>query len=333
MRRREFLQAAALAAPALLGAAARLPTATAAAAVAAQRRAPLALATADTEGFVAVVDLAAGRRVARVRTLDAPRSIECRGAGPAVIAHTAAGAVTILERDGGGVVAVRGVLRGFGEPRYTAIAPDGRLAYVTDSGAGEVAVVDLVRARVLRRVAVGALARHVTLDPAGRTLWVALGSSARRIVVADVGRDPARPRVVRHVAPPFLAHDVAFAPGGRRVWVTAGRERRFAIYATGGERPIRVLAADAAPQHVTFGVGRAFVASGEQPSVCVHALHDGARRRRTATPLGSYNVQQAAGRVLTPSLNHGTLTVLDPDGRVVRHVRVAPAAHDACVAR
>ena len=84
---------------------------------------------------------------------------------------------------------------------------------------------------------------------------------------------------------------------------------------------------------MAFGAGRAYVASGEQPSLCVHGLRDGARRRRTATPLGSYNVQQAAGRVLTPSLNHGTLTVLDPDGRVVRHVRVAPAAHDACVAR
>ena len=52
-------------------------------------------------------------------------------------------------------------------------------------------------------------------------------------------------------------------------------------------------------------------------------------RSRPATPLGSYNVQQAAKRVLTPSLNHGTLTVLDPDGRIVRQVRVAPAAHDA----
>jgi len=40
-----------------------------------------------------------------------------------------------------------------------------------------------------------------------------------------------------------------------------------------------------------------------------------------------------AGRVRTLSLSHGTLTVPDPDGRVVRHVRVAPAAHDACVVR
>jgi hypothetical protein len=296
------------------------------------RRAPLALATADTEGFVAVVALAGGGTIRRVRTLDAPRSIEARGRGPVVVAHTAAGAVTLLERSGD-TLAVRRVLRGFSQPRYTAITPDGRLAYVTDSGAGEVAVVDLERARVLRRVAAGALARHVTLDPAGRTLWVALGSSARRIAVLDVGRDPARPRVTRHVAPPFLAHDIGFAPGGRRVWVTAGRERRIAVYAARGERPIRLLDADAAPQHVTFGMGRAFVASGEEPSLAVHALADGARRRRTATPLGSYNVQQAAGRVLTPSLNHGTLTVLDPDGRVVRQVRVAPAAHDACVVR
>jgi len=37
--------------------------------------------------------------------------------------------------------------------------------------------------------------------------------------------------------------------------------------------------------------------------------------------------------VLTPSLSHGTLTVLAPDGRVVHEVAVAAAAHDACVVR
>jgi hypothetical protein len=327
VRRREFLRAAVAAAPVLAGA--RPPSVAAWWAAAQSGRAPLALATADTEGFVAVVDLAAGRRVGRVATLDGPRSIEARGRGPVVVAHTGAGAVTLLERHGDRL-APRRVLRGFGEPRYTAVAPDGRLAYVTDSGTGELAVLDLVRGRVVRRVGVGALARHVTLDPIGRTLWVALGSSARRIVVVDVA-DPERPRVVRRIVPPFLAHDVGFAPGGRRVWVTAGRERRIAVYAARGAHPIRVLGADAAPQHVTFGAGRAFVASGEEPGVAVHGLRDGVRLRRTPTPLGSYNVQQAVGRVLTPSLNHGTLTALAPDGRVVHQVTVAAAAHDACV--
>jgi hypothetical protein len=47
-------------------------------------------------------------------------------------------------------------------------------------------------------------------------------------------------------------------------------------------------------------------------------------------PIGSYNVQRALGRVLTPSLARGTLTILDAHGRVVSEVVVARAAHDSC---
>ena len=48
------------------------------------RAAPLALVTADVDGFVAVVDLARRRVVRRIATLDGPRSAEARaGAGPA----------------------------------------------------------------------------------------------------------------------------------------------------------------------------------------------------------------------------------------------------------
>jgi hypothetical protein len=51
--------------------------------------------------------------------------------------------------------------------------------------------------------------------------------------------------------------------------------------------------------------------------------------RTTAVPVGSYNVQFRDGRVLTPSLNAGTLCVLDAGGRIVRRTRVAPSCHDA----
>jgi hypothetical protein len=44
-----------------------------------------------------------------------------------VVAHTAAGAVTLLERSGDRLM-VRRVLCGFDQARYTAIAPDGRHA-------------------------------------------------------------------------------------------------------------------------------------------------------------------------------------------------------------
>jgi DNA-binding beta-propeller fold protein YncE len=223
------------------------------------------------------------------------------------------------------------VLRGLGAPRYTAMAHDGRHAFVSDGGRGELVVVDLARRRIVAGLEVGAGARHLSLDPVGRTLWVALGSSAAAIAVVDVG-DPRLPRLRRRVRPPFLAHDVAFSPSGRRVWITAGRERRLAVLPAGGGRPV-LLSADRPPQHVSFGHGVAYVASGDGASVRVHELMHGRVRRTARVPYGSYNIQAGAGAVVTASLARGTLTILDRAGRVRREVPVAPAAHDACLLR
>lgn len=46
-------------------------------------------------------------------------------------------------------------------------------------------------------------------------------------------------------------------------------------------------------------------------------------------PVGSYNVQEAFGRIITPSLDRGTFCVLDRNGRLLRRVHVAPSSHDA----
>ena len=285
---------------------------------------PVALVTADTEAHVAAVELATGRILARIATLEGPRSIESVFASRSVVAHTTEGAITLL--DG---LERRRVLRGFAEPRYTAMSTDGRLAYVTDSKLGEVAVVDLDVGRVVHRTEVGALARHVTADPLGRQLWVALGFSAPAIVALDLA-DPLRPRAVRRIRPPFLAHDVAFEPKGRQVWVSAGREQRIAVCDPSGHVR-RVLRADAAPQHFTFGAGRAFVAEGECGMVRVHTLHDARLLRELTVPVGSYNVQSGLGAVVTPSLDHGTLVVLDRFGRKLREVAVASSSHDAAL--
>jgi hypothetical protein len=281
-------------------------------------KATLALATADTEAHVVAVSLHSARVVARVKTLEGPRSIE-RGPGTsAIVAHTSQGAVTLLE---GSPPRVRRVLRGFGEPRYTAVA--GAHAYISDSGHGEIALVDLERGRVVRRAPAGEHARHITLH--GDTIWVSLGSAAPAITVLDTDL-----RIVRHVRPPFLAHDVAFSPGGRRVWVTGGRENRIAIYRPHGHDPDRVIAADEAPQHVGFAGTHAYVTSGDSGTLRTHSI-DGGLRRSTPIARGSYNVQPGADRVLTPSLMHGTLTILDAQGRVKAAPQVAKAAHDACV--
>ena len=159
----------------------------------------------------------------------------------------------------------------FGEPRYTAVRADGRLAYVTDSGRGEVVVVNVRKRRAIARTVVGGPARHLSLDRSGTRLWVALGTKARAIAVLDVAQ-PERPRLVGEVRPPFLAHDVGFTPGGRRVWVTSGDRGRIAIYDAGDARLVRTLAGDAPPQHVTFLDDRAFVTSGDDAVLRVHTL-------------------------------------------------------------
>jgi DNA-binding beta-propeller fold protein YncE len=291
-----------------------------------RRRPALALVTADTEAHVAVVDAASGRVRARVATLEGPRSIEAAHR-QAVVAHTEAGALTLLE---GVPVRVRRVLRGMAEPRYTAVAPDGRHAYVTDSERGELVVLDLERGQFAGGGEVGALARHLTIAPDGRTLWVALGTKAPAVAVVDLSR-PRRPRVRGVLHPPFLAHDVACSPGGRRLWISSGDRFQLALYERGRADPPALLSAGAPPQHVSFGAGRAYVASGDDGSLQVQRIGSGRVLARAPVAKGSYNVQHGAGLVVTPSLDDGTVTIASESGRVIARTRIAAAAHDACL--
>ena len=284
---------------------------------------PLALVTADTEAAVVVVDPYAGRVLRRVATRPDPRSIE-RVGDTAVVAHTAVGEVTVVRR-----LEVAHVLGGFDEPRYTAGAPDGRHAFVTDSGRRDVAVVDVVRGAVVARLRLGEWPRHVSLDKSGRTLWVSLGNEAQHIAVVDVTRPP-EPRLVRRIRPPFLAHDVGFVPGARQVWVTSGDRGALAIYDARSGHVLRRLPAGSPPQHVTFRGGNAYVTSGDDGTLHAQSLEDGRVLATTAIPVGSYNVQAGGARILTPSLERGTLTVLDGRGRVLRSIQVARSSHDAC---
>jgi YVTN family beta-propeller protein len=258
----------------------------------------------------------------RIATRPDPRSIE-RVGETAVVAHTATGEVSLVRG-----FAVRHVLRGFGEPRYTAGSPDGRYAYVTDSGRADLAVVDVVRARVVARVHLGGWPRHLSIDRAGARLWVALGTAARDLAVVDVTR-PLRPRHAGTIRPPFRLHDVGFVPDTRHVWVTSGDRDVVGIHDARTGHVLRTLVAGSPPQHVAFDGSRAYVTSGDDGTLRVHAF-TGQLLRVTAIPVGSYNVQRGPGRVLTPSLEKGTLCVLDEAGDVMRRVRVARSSHDAC---
>jgi DNA-binding beta-propeller fold protein YncE len=287
---------------------------------------PLALVTADLDAQIVAVNATTGRIARRVPTAPGPRSIESGAGTTALVAHTSHGVVSVVDS---APLRVRARLGGFAAPRYTAFDSAGRLAYVTDSGLGQIVVIDAVATKVLARLDLEGPARHVSLSPNGRSLWVALGSKAEHLAVIDV-RDRRRPRLVARIRPPFLAHDVGFAPDGRTVWVTSGDAKTIAVYDPRGRRVRGRLVADAAPQHVTFFGGRAYVASGEDGTLRVHDLATGAVRHVTRIPVGSYNVQQGFGLVLTPSLERGTLCIVRATGRLEHEVRVARSSHDAC---
>jgi hypothetical protein len=284
-----------------------------AAAPAALAHEPLAYVTADTQAHVVLVGMTTGHVYRRIPVAPSPFSIERVGTR-AVVAHTVEGLVTVLEHH---------VVEGVSEPRYTAAAHDGRHAFVSDSGDPRLVAIDVVRGAVVGHVKLTQWPRHLSLAPDGRTLWVSLGTASNAIAVVDVA-DPRRPVHVRTVKPPFLAHDVGFSPAGR-VWITGGEARSISAHG-------RVLPADEAPQHVTFLGDRAYVTSGGSGTLRVYHEPTGRLLSSTRIPTGSFNVQYAAGRVLTPSLDEGTLCVLDAGGTVTRTAHVAPSSHDACLA-
>ena len=313
MDRCEFLAAAA--APLLLGAAPALARSTGGT--------PLALVTADLESSIVAVDVSSGTVVRRLRTAADPRSIESIGLVAALVAHTAGGRLTLVDSE----LRVHSIAGSFEAPRYTAVSPDQRFAYVSDSGRQEIAVVEVRGRRVVGRVGVGGPCRHLGIDRTGTRLWTALGGKAERIAVLSLA-DPRRPRLVGTIGPPFLAHDVGFTPGGRRIWVTSGDRGRIAIYDAGGKL-VRTLRADAPPQHVTFMGDRAFVTSGDDAVLRVHAL-DGRLLRSAPVPVGSYNVQHGHRWILTPSLSQGTLCAFSARGAQLHELRIARSSHDAC---
>ena len=145
--------------------------------------APRGLVTCDTESRIAVVR-ARRRSRARIDPRRARAEVD-RARRPRPRARVPYGKRPPHDRRQPDS-SVRHVLHGFEAPRYTARHPDGVHAFVSDSGRGLLAAVDIWRGQVLGTVQLGGPARHLSLAPDGRTLWTSLGSSASQVAVVDV---------------------------------------------------------------------------------------------------------------------------------------------------
>lgn len=285
---------------------------------------PIALVTAETENELLAVDLSRGKIVRRLRLPAQPENVDVRPVGTFVVVSTRAGAVTLIDSQ---TLKVVNVLRGFEAPHIPAISPDGRWAYVSDDAAGTVSVIELARARIVARLAVGLGAHHLAISPDGHRLWVALGEQAKTIVAADVSR-PTHPRVVARFAPGFAAHDLAFSPSGSRVWITADSRRVVSVFSASTHRLVLEIPAGPGPQHVAFNSRFAYVTSGYGSRIELVSPQTGRVLRVVHVPYGSFNLATSGGLVVVSSLLRGTVTELTDRLRVMRILHVAPAARD-----
>jgi hypothetical protein len=305
---------------ALVAAALLLPARTAA--VPSGRR-RVALVTAETANEVLAVSLGprGGHVLRRVRLLD-PLMIAAAPHGPAVVVSPR-GSVTLLAWHS---LRPLKVFYSFRRPEVAAIAPGGRLAYITDGATGKLSAIDLRRRKIVGRVFVGAQAHHFGISPDGKRIWVALGETARTIVRLDA-RNPRRPRVVGRFHPRSLAHDVRFTPDGHMVWITSAESADVGIYSAQSGRILEGADGGRAPQHVAFSGRHVLITSGYGSSLTSMCWRPGCRRRVVAIPYGSFNLATYGGFVVTASLFTGQVSELRVgDLRRLWTAQVAPAA-------
>jgi len=279
-----------------------------------------ALVTAETENRVIAVDPRTGRVEETVRVASDPEFVAATSS-VAVVVSPAAGAVTLLRCPS--LRALRAI-RGFDSPHIAEIAPGGRYAYVTDDASGELTVIRLGDGAIVDRLALGAGAHHLAFRPDDREAWVALGESARTIVVLDTS-NLARPRVVTRFDPGFPAHDLTFAPDGRRVWVTASDSAEVGVFAAASRRLLFRVPGGEAPQHVAFAGGRAYVTSGYGRRIEAVDPRTGRVLKASRSPYGSFDLATNGRYVATASLLRGTLAVFSLTLRLLRTVQLAPA--------
>jgi len=285
-----------------------------------------ALVTAQTQDRLLVTTVPGGRVVRTVTIPGGPSYVDATNR-VIVVVSTGSGTVTLLDRRTLGVIKV---FRGFSSPHIPAISPDGRYAYVTDDGSGELSVIGLYDDRLLSRVFVGAGAHHLAFSPDERSVWVALGQSAQTLTVLSTAT-LGRPRVIGHIEPPFLAHDLLFTPGGDVAWVTSANTDYVGVFDVQTGRLLYRIPAGPPPQHLAFSDGYAYITSGYGSSIERVELDSGAVLRRVYAPYGSFDLDAAGGYVVTASLLRGTLAIYNDQLRLLRVAALAPSTEDVAL--
>jgi len=179
-------------------------------------------------------------------------------------------------------------------------------------------------------IEVGAGAHHLSFDAQRGRAWVALGESARTIVVLSTA-DQAHPRVIERFDPGLAAHDVSFAPVGQRAWITSANGPDVTVVGAIDHRPLFRVPVGRGPQHVAFAGRYAYLTSGYDSTIEQVDAATGRILARARSPYGSFELAAGDGYVVASSLLRGTLAIYTPALRLIRVVHLAPATREVAL--
>jgi YVTN family beta-propeller protein len=266
--------------------------------------------------------------VRRIAVPPDPEDLAADGNGGEIaVVSAAAGKVTLLAGD---TFRRLKVLAGFGRPHIAAIAPDGQHAYVTDDARGTLTAIDLVNLRVTSTIHVGAGAHHLCFDIKDQMAWVALGESARNIVLLST-QDFTHPRVIGHLPPSSPVHDLACSPDSPRVWLTSASGRDVTVVDGFGQGVVFRVPVGPAPQHVALEGSYAYLTSGYRGVIEQVDAATGRILAKAKSPYGSFELAAGDGYVVTSSLLRGTLAIYTPGLKLLRTVHLAPATREVAL--
>ena len=194
-----------------------------------------------------------------------------------------------------------------GAVHHVAISADGRLAAVTQPGAGTVSVIDLTSYEVIATVPTGELPNYAVFDPQGRRLMVSNGGNGTVSVIdpanwsvqrkISVGKSPEhvvlsadgstlyvnnvddgsvsiidldQGEVVKTIPVGKVLHGIDLSDDGRRLYVAVRGENKVAAIdlVTGSEQSTQL---SPGPYHLAAvrGSGKIYVSSADEPKAWV----------------------------------------------------------------
>ena len=199
------------------------------------------------------------------------------------------------------------------------------LAFVIDSGAAAISLVDVTTRQEIRRVPVLREPHHMALTPDHRFLLIG-DTVGNQLIFCD----PISGEIVRRVAMPD-PYQLQFSPDGKTLVVTELARNRVDIYDADSYHLRFRLALASLPSHINFSPDSktAFVSVQQSNRLVAIALASGDVRWNVATEDTPAGVLWLNGRVLVAVMGGNGLAVVNPaTGAIERRVMTGRGAHN-----